>query len=145
VSQGDPTDHALAAIASILDKPEAKPPPLPREAVAEAVEERPAVEEQPLAPEQIEAEGYSKVGPGPIASIRFKWTARRAEDGDFYVDETIGDGAAKVTSGPMGRDAAIQFVNEREREARQRFENLRSEMTGRTAIAGLVRKDGSEA
>ena len=45
----------------------------------------------------------------------------------------------------MGRDAAIQFVNDREHEARQRFENLRSEMTGRTAIAGLVRKDGSEA
>lgn len=145
MSQGDPTDHALAAIASILDKPEAKPPPLPREDVAAAVEEKPAVVQQPVAPEQIEADGYSKVGPGPIASIRFKWTARRAEDGDFYVDETIGDGSAKVTSGPMGRDAAIQFVNEREREARQRFENLRSEMTGRTAIAGLVRKDGSEA
>lgn len=143
MSQGDPTDHALAAIASILDKPEAKPP-LPREDVAAAVEEKPAVVQQPLAPE-IVADGYSKVGPGPIASIRFKWTARRADDDDFYVDETIGDGSAKVTSGPMGRDAAIQFVNEREREARQRFENLRSEMTGRTAIAGLVRKDGSEA
>jgi len=158
VSQGDPTDHALAAIASIMDKPEAKPPPLPREpaqAVVEekpvaeeepvaeawpAVEEAPQLEEKPLAPEQIEAEGYTKVGPGPIASIRFKWTARRADDGDFYVDETIGDGAAKVTSGPMSRDAAIQFVNDREREARQRFDKLRTEMTGRK-----VHKDGNTA
>ena len=131
MSQGDPTDHALAAIASILDKPESQPPPLPREAAPAAVEEKPAVVETPLDPAQIEADGYSKVGPGPIASIRFKWTARRAEDGNFYVDETIGDGAARVTSGPMGRDAAIKFVNDREAEARQRFENLRSEMTGR--------------
>lgn len=152
MSQGDPTDHALAAIASIMDKPEAKPPPLPREAEQAVVEEKPAAQawpaaeetpapdDKPLAPEQIEADGYSKVGPGPIASIRFKWTARRADDGDFYVDETIGDGAAKVTSGPMSRDAAIQFVNDREHEARQRFDKLRTEMTGRK-----VHNDGTTA
>jgi hypothetical protein len=140
VSQSDPTDSALAAIASILDKPESQPqpsqpPPLPAEAA------KPAVEEKPLPPEQIEADGYCRVGPGPIASIRFKWTARRAEDGHFYVDETIGDGSAKVTSGPMSRDEAIKFVDDREREARQRFDNLRSDMTGRST----VRKDSSEA
>ncbi|WP_249127493.1 hypothetical protein [Bradyrhizobium lablabi] len=124
-----------------MDKPEAKPPPLPREAVEAAVEEKPAVEERPPAPEHIEADGYSKVGPGPIASIRFKWMARRAEDGHFYVDETIGDGSAKVTTGPMSRDAAIKFVDDREREARQRFDSLRSDMTGRST----ARKDSSEA
>ena len=136
MSQGDPTDHALATIASILDKPESQPPPLPREAAA------PPVEERPLAPEQVEADGYSKVGPGPIASIRFKWTARLAEDGDFYVDETIGDGSAKVTSGPMSRDAAVRLVDDRESEARRHFENLRTEMTGRSSIA---RRDTREA
>jgi hypothetical protein len=141
VSQSDPTDNALAAIASILDNPEPQPqqpPPLPREAT------KPAIDEQPLAPEHIEADGYHKVGPGPIASIRFKWTARRAENGDYYVDETIGEDSAPVTSGPMGRDAAIRFIDDRESEARQRFENLRSEMTGRSAVTGLVRKDNSE-
>ena len=101
-------------------------------------------EEKPLAPEQIEADGYCKVGPGPIASIRFKWTARRAEDGEFYIDETVGESSAPVTSGPMSRDAAIKFIDDRESDARQRFESLRSEMAGRTAVADLFRKDSSE-
>jgi hypothetical protein len=142
VTQSDPTDNALAAIASILDNPEPQqPPPLPREA-AKPVAEKP--EEKPLAPEQIEADGYCKVGPGPIASIRFKWTARRAEDGEFYVDETIGESSAPVTSGPMNREAAIKFIDDRESDARQRFESLRSEMAGRTAVADLFRKDSRE-
>jgi len=133
VTQSDPTDNALAAIASILDNPETpQPPPLPREA-AKPVAEKP--EEKPLAPEQIEADGYCKVGPGPIASI---------EDGEFYIDETVGESSAPVTSGPMSRDAAIKFIDDRESDARQRFESLRSEMAGRTAVADLFRKDSSE-
>ena len=140
MTQSDPTDNALAAIASILDNPETpQPPPLPREV---ALAEEP--EEKPLAPEQIEADGYCKVGPGPIASIRFKWTARRAEDGEFYIDETVGESSAPVTSGPMSRDAAIKFIDDRESDARQRFESLRSEMAGRAAVADLFRKDSSE-
>jgi hypothetical protein len=139
VTQSDPTDNALAAIASILDNPEPQqPPPLPREAAM------PATEEKPLAPELVEADGYCKVGPGPIASIRFKWTARRAENGEYYVDETIGEGSAPVTNGPMSHDAAIKFIDNRESDARQRFESLRSEMAGRTAVADLFRKDSSE-
>src|SRR5450755_3652577 len=94
----DPTDHALAAIASILDQPEAHPEP-----------EKAAVEEKPIPPELIEADGYHKVGPGPMAG-----------------------------------DAAIRFVDEREREARRQFEQLKSEMSGRSAAANLVRKDGGE-
>jgi hypothetical protein len=133
VTQSDPTDNALAAIASILDNPEP-----PREAA------KPLVEEKPPAPEQIEAGGYSRVGPGPIASIRFKWTARRGDDGEYYVEETIGESAAPVTSGPMSRDSAIKLVDDRESEARHRFENLRSEMTGRNALASLVRRDNGE-
>jgi hypothetical protein len=133
LSQSDPTDHALAAIASILDQPEAHPEP-----------QKAAVEEKPIAPELIEADGYHKVGPGPMATIRIKWTARREENGDYYVDETIGDNSTPIVSGPMGSDAAIRFVDEREREARQQFEQLKSEMAGRSAAASLVRKDGGE-
>jgi hypothetical protein len=151
LSQIDPTDHALAAIASILDQPEAprepeaaspqptmpNPPPLPET----------VVEEAPLAPaviETVEAAGYSKVGPGPIAAIRFKWTVRRDDHGDFYVDETIGENSTPIVAGPMSADDAIRMVDDRESHARMRFEQLRDEMTGRAAAVNLVRNDGGE-
>ena len=133
MSQSDPTDHALAAIASILDHPESH-----REA------EKAAVDEKPIAPELIEADGYWKVGPGPMAAIRFKWTVRREDNGEYYVDETIGENSAPIASGPMSKDAAIKFVDDRESEARHRFEALRREMTGRAAAANFVRKDSGE-
>lgn len=133
MSQSDPTDHALAAIASIRDQPEARPEP-----------EKAVVEEKPVAVELIEADGYHKVGPGPMATIRIKWTARRDDNGDYYVDETIGENSTPIVSGPMARDAAIRFVDESESEARRRFEQLKSEMSGRSAAASLVRKDGGE-
>jgi hypothetical protein len=133
LSQSDPTDHALAAIASILDHPESQREP-----------EKAAVEENPIAPQLIEAEGYSKIGPGPMAAIRFRWTVRREDNGDYYVDETIGENSAPVISGPLAPDAAIRLVDDRASEARQRFEELRSEMAGRAAAANLVRKDSGE-
>jgi hypothetical protein len=43
----------------------------------------------------------------------------------------------------MAREAAIQLVDEREREAKLRFDQLRSEMTG-PAAAGMARSSGSE-
>ena len=131
MAQSDPTDNALAAIASILDHPESQRGP-----------EKSAPDERPFAPERSAADGYSRLGPGPMAAIRFKWTVRRAGDGEYYVDETIGENSAAVVSGPMSADAAVKFVDERESEARQRFEALRSEMTGRSAAANLVRNDG---
>jgi hypothetical protein len=133
LSQSDPTDHALAAIASILDHPESVGEP-----------EKPAVEEKPVTPERLEADGYSKLGPGPIEAIRFKWTVRREDEGRYFVDETIGDNSRPITSGPMSAEDAIRFVDDREREARRRFEQLKSEMTGRAEAANLVRKDGGE-
>jgi hypothetical protein len=133
LSQSDPTDHALAAIASIRDQPKVRPEP-----------EKAVVEEKPVAVELIEADGYHKVGPGPMATIRIKWTARRDDNGDYYVDETIGENSTPIVSGPMARDAAIRFVDESESEARRRFEQLKSEMSGRSAAASLVRKDGGE-
>jgi hypothetical protein len=102
------------------------------------------VDESPLAPAPIEAAGYSKIGPGPMAAIRFKWTVRRDDNGQFYVDETIGESSAPIVSGPMSSDDAIRMVDERESEARLRFEQLRAEMTGRAAAAGLARHDGGE-
>jgi len=155
VSPGDPTDNALAAIASILDQPEihreparppvdepsAAPPPLPTPAEAQ-------VPIQPKTPAEarlpVEAHGYSRVGPGPMAAIRFKWTVR-ADDSDYYVDETIGENSTPVIFGPMTREAAVSFVDDREADARRRFEQLKSEMTGRGAAAKLVRGDRGEA
>jgi hypothetical protein len=133
LSQSDPTDNALAAIASIFDQPESHREP-----------DKPVFEEKPVAPELIQADGYSKIGPGPMAAIRFKWTARRTDSGEYYVDETIGENSTPVVNGPMSRDAAIWFVDDRESEARRRFEQLKSEMTGRAAILSVVRKDGGE-
>ena len=130
MTQSDPTDNALAAIASILDHPESHRGP-----------EKSAADDTSIAPEQSAADGYSRLGPGPMAAIRFKWTVRRAGDDEYYVDETIGENSAAVVTGPMSGDGAVKLVNERESEARQRFEALRSEMTGRSAAANLVRKD----
>jgi hypothetical protein len=131
--QSDPTDSALAAIASILDQPEPHREP-----------EKAAMEEAPVAPELIDDDGYSKAGPGPMAAIRFKWTVRRGDDGEYYVDETIGENSAPIATGPLTRDAAIRLVDDRESEARRRFEQLKSEMTGRAAAANFVRRDSGE-
>jgi len=129
LSQSDPTDHALAAIASILDHPESHRGP-----------EKPLVENTPLAPERNAADGYHKVGPGPIAAIRFKWTVRREDNGEYYVDETIGENSTPMVTGPMSGDAAVKLVDDRESEARRRFEALQSEMTGRGAAANLLHR-----
>jgi hypothetical protein len=123
LNDSDPTDHALAAIASILDKPEAP-----------AVPEAPAAAEKPPAAEPagpIEANGYSRTGPGPLQAIRFKWTVRRDHTGEYFVDETIGDNSAPISSGPMAGDEAIRFVDERESEARRRFEGIKRDMAAR--------------
>jgi len=133
LNPGDPTDNALAAIASMLDQPEPHREP-----------ETAAVAEKPIARESIEADGYSKTGPGPMAAIRFKWSVRRGDNDEYYVDETIGENSAPLVSGPLTKDAAVALVDERENEARRRFELLKSEMTGRAAAANMVRKDGGE-
>ena len=91
MSSNDPTDHALATIASILEFPETHREP-----------EKAPVEEKPAAPEQpITADGYSRIGPGPLPSLRFKWTVRREDNGEYYVDETIGETAVPVVNGSV--------------------------------------------
>ncbi|WP_454647525.1 hypothetical protein [Bradyrhizobium liaoningense] len=162
MSEIDPTDHALATIASILEHPE--PVLVVREAETirqtetireteivvageepsieehHALEEHPMIDEQPLVPEHIDADGYSKVGPGPMVAIRLKWTVHRGDDGQFYVHETIGEQSAPVVSGPMTSEAAVRFVDEREDESHRRFEELRSEIAGRSSLADYERK-----
>jgi hypothetical protein len=126
LSESDPTDHALAAIASILDKPESLSfPDAP--AAAENPAEKPAIDSSG----PVEADGYSKTGPGPLQAIRFKWTVRRDEKGDYYVDETIGENSVPISSGPMSNDAAVKFVDERQSEAQRRFEGIKREMAAR--------------
>ena len=141
MTRSDPTDNALAAIASILDRPESHREPEKPGAAEHAPVVPPPI---PATPPPIEAHGYSKFGPGPMASIRFKWTVR-LENGDYYVDETIGENSAPIVNGPMSREAAVQMVDDRERAARRRFEQLKSEMTGRGTAANLVRAESSEA
>jgi hypothetical protein len=154
----DPTDHALATIASILEHPE--PVLVVRDAETETAaadehsvvdehavvdehpvaDEHPVVEEQPLVPEHTDADGYSKVGPGPMVAIRLKWTVHRGDDDQYYVHETIGEQSAPVISGPMTSDAAVHFVDTHEDEAHRRFELLRSEIAGRSSLAEFERK-----
>jgi hypothetical protein len=166
----DPTDHALATIASILERPEADqetekpaidveailadpvpvPPPLPPfdepalpriDEPEQSFDDEPLlIDEQPLVPEQTDAEGYSKVGPGPMAALRFKWSVQRGDDGQFYVHETIGDYSTPVVSGPMTSEAAVKLVDEREAEAHHRFEVLRNEIAGRTGLAQFMQR-----
>ncbi len=143
MTSSDPTDHALAAIASIRGNAEDEAGVQPqsgaeRQAIA-------VIEDKPLAPEQPDDDSYFKVGPGPMASIRFKWSVRRGDNEDYFVDETIGENSAAITSGPMSREAAVQMVDDREADARRRFEDLRNEMAGRSAIANVLRGDGGEA
>ncbi len=73
-------------------------------------------------------ETYTRTGPGPIASIRMRWTARAVGSIAFVVDEVMGDDGMPVTSGPMSREAAIKLIDERAQAAHDRYAELRSEL-----------------
>ncbi len=134
LNQIDPTDYALATIASILDHPE--PPHAPETAGAE---------QQPAVSTPVEAAGYSKIGPGPIAAIRFKWTVRCGDNGDYYVDETIGDNSLPIVTGPMSANAAIRLVDDREQEALLRFKQLKRQIVQRSTEENPSRQYDDEA
>jgi hypothetical protein len=141
VTQSDPTDNALATIASILDPPEARREPEKTGAAEQRQVTPPPI---PVTPPPIEAHGYAKFGPGPMAAIRFKWTVR-LDNGDYYVDATIGENSKPIVTGPMSREAAIQMVDDRESNARRRFEQLKSEMAERGAAIRQPGQDNGEA
>lgn len=168
----DPTDHALAAIASIREhkdtpdveadasaspefdasevkleesapsmvaEPESEPDDHDEIFVADEVAEHdaPATAPEPETnSEPAGVEGYSRLGPGPLDAIRFRWTARRDDDGRYFVDETIGS-SRPISSGPMPADEVVGFIDARERAARERFAALKSEMT-------IARRDRSD-
>jgi hypothetical protein len=123
LTQSDPTDEALATIASILEHPQ-----------SHRIQETPTTSSPPIAPQ--EADGYSKVGPGPMASIRFKWSVRRGEHDEYFVDESIGESSISLAiGGPMSAEAAMKLVDERESDAHSRFEQIRREMISRGPAA----------
>jgi len=109
---------------SEIEETEAQQP----EATPEA---EPTTAAEPVAPvaEPIDIDNYSKLGPGPLDAIRFRWTARRDESGRYFVAETIGPHSRPLVLGPMRRDEVVEFIDERERESRRRFDALKSEMT----------------
>jgi hypothetical protein len=168
LNQSDPTDNALAAIASILDhsseKPDDKvereeaesetpsesrhPTPFaeePEEEVAEEVEVEVEVEAAPALVEAIDVEHYTKLGPGPLDAIRFRWSARRDDAGNYFVDETIGPNSRPLVLGPIPRDEVVKFIDDREREAHARFEALKAEMTTGHRAPDHDRYDDSES
>ncbi|MCL2715053.1 MAG: hypothetical protein FWD68_10830 [Alphaproteobacteria bacterium] len=93
-----------------------------------AATEKPAAE-----PPADNADGYTREGPGPLDAIRFKWTVKRGEDSQYYVQETIGECTRSFLDGPMTAQAAIKFVDDRASDALVRFEMLRNDMLGRAA------------
>jgi len=138
------TDHALATIASILDKPGPVHGPdmsasLGKPGKLAQNDDVPA----PNPPPSPVPDGYSKIGPGPMAALRFKWTVRRGDDG-YYVDETIAAGSVPVSNGPMSGEAAVTFVDARATEAQQRYEALRREMTGHGPAVPILMPGGGE-
>ncbi|WP_257165217.1 hypothetical protein [Bradyrhizobium sp. SRS-191] len=125
------TEHALATIASILDQPEAArsaDKATPPSHSPSPSSHSPSKKAAATVVSFDQADGYTKLGPGPISAIRFRWTARRGEDG-YYVDETVGPTSIAVSSGPMTAEAAVRTVDTRAREAIERFEALKNEMT----------------
>ncbi len=132
MSRRDPTDDVLAAIASIFDKSDVP--------LAAAHPDDIASNETPRSVVQTrEIDGYSRSGPGPLDAIRFKWTARRNDDGEYFVDETIGAQSRIMSSGPIPQDDVIAFVDSRVHEARERFDKLKEDMTVRPADPSAAR------
>ncbi|MVT69392.1 hypothetical protein GPL21_30300 [Bradyrhizobium pachyrhizi] len=129
-----------------IEQPEPVEQPEPSKAEASEPEpSEPEAEPEPIQPppQPIEANGYSRSGPGPMAALRFRWTVRQ-DGAQYYVDETVGDASTPLVNGPMERDAAIKFVDDREAEARRRFEHFKHEMLSRTASV-VQAKDSNEA
>ncbi len=158
MTRTDPTDHALAAIASLLDSKEASQlhfadaepdraddiqlaetntlyaasvadvEPAPVSAATTAAANEPPASAL-AAIEPAEVDGYTRLGPGPLDAIRFRWTARRDDSGQYFVDETIGSHARAISSGPMPAQDVVAFINTREQAARDRFNDLKQQMT----------------
>ncbi len=90
---------------------------------------RAAAETSPMQTTATPADNtYTRTGPGPIAAIRMRWTARPVGSITFVVDEVMGDNGTPVTSRPMSREAAIKLIDERAQAAHEQYALLRSEL-----------------
>ena len=132
MSRNDPTDDVLAAIASIFDKSDA---PLAAEHPDDTM---PSAETDSSATPRA-VDGYMRSGPGPLDAIRFRWTARRDDNGEFFVDETIGAQSRTMSSGPIPENEVIAYIDTRVHEARERFDKLKEDMTVRPADPSAAR------
>lgn len=94
-----------------------------------------AAETTPAQTDASAPKGYTRTGPGPIASIRMRWSLRAVGSITFVVDEVMGDNGTPVTSRPMSRDAAIKLIDERAQAAHERYALLRSELAWPTEEA----------
>ena len=94
------------------------------------MEAEPAAPPSPSPPEPTQkppplADNYVRLGPGPLAAIRFRWAARSDGQGGYFVDETIGSNSRAITNGPMSGEDAIAFIDLQAQEAFERFERLK--------------------
>ena len=103
-------------------------PPATDSATAAGVTENRTAEPHPAQTDATASEGYTRTGPGPIASIRTRWTARPVGSITFVVDEVMGENGTPVTSRPMSREAAIKLIDERAQAAHERYALLRSDL-----------------
>lgn len=130
----DPTEDVMAAIARIVEgaqgrgatTPRPDPEPFAPSPATQALASTTDHEDDPQAPG---ANGYSRLGPGPLPALRFKWTARREMSGDYFVDETVGDYSRPITTGPMTAEEAVAFVDRQVKDARERFDRLKADMS----------------
>lgn len=97
---------------------------------------QPAAATPPTQPVTAPADNaYTRTGPGPIASIRMRWTLRAVGSITFVVDEVMGDSGTPVTSSPMSREAAIKLIDERAQAAHEHYALLRNELAWPTEEA----------
>ena len=111
-----------------------QPPATGPTPTADATENRTA-ELHPAQTGATTSEGYTRTGPGPIAAIRMRWTARPVGSITFVVDEVMGDNGTPVTSRPMSREAAIKLIDERAQAAS--IAAIRTAESSRTVFRAL--------
>jgi hypothetical protein len=158
LNNNDPTDYALAAIASLFERPveasnaatEVKETPARAAAdAAELFDDSASVPEVDASAASVAAEmpeidvdRYARVGPGPLDAIRFRWAARRDEAGRYFVDETIGPYSRPLASGPMPMEDVVAFIDGRARDAQRRFDALKLAMSLDARASGGSRDRG---
>jgi hypothetical protein len=80
-------------------------------------------------------DGYTHIGPAAAGAFRFKWTARQQADGRFVVDETVGSGAAAVSSRPMYKEEVLAYIEARQKRIQAKVDEVKRELAG---IQGFV-------